>query len=135
MIKRRAVVLAATLLASASLYAASPSQSAAQVAVDKNGNLRQPTVIEQRALEAQTQNAHRSLLRLEPKVHAKGMVSIALDESFDHAFVVRTGADGALVFACTTHDEAQEFLAQTASADTILRLKPAGVAKRVAERE
>lgn len=134
MIRRSAVVLAAATLVSASLFAASPSQNAAQIAVDKNGNLRQPTPSEQRALSAQS-NARPSLLRLEPKTHASGMVSIALDDSFDHAYVVRTEEDGTLTFACSTHDEAQQFVAQSASKDTILRIKPAPAMKRVAERE
>lgn len=135
MIRRSAFVLAATLVVSGSLLAAAPAQNSAQVAVDPSGKLRQPTPAEQRALSAQAAAARPSLLRLEPKVHANGMVSIALDESFDHAYVVRTAEDGSLVFACTTHDEAAHFVAQTASADTILRIKTAGVAKRVAERE
>jgi len=131
---RSGAVLAAALIASASLFAASPSQSAAQVAVDKNGKLRQPTPAEQRDPNAQSTAARPSLLRLEPKAHANGMVSIALDDSFDHAYVVRTAEDGSLVFLCTTHDEAQQFVAQSASADTILRIQPAPM-KRVAERE
>jgi endoglucanase Acf2 len=134
--RRSLFVLAASLVVSGSLFAASPAQNAAQVAVDKNGNLRQPTQAEQRVLIEQAQaTARPSILRLEPKAHGNGMVSIALDESFDHAFVVRTDADGSIVFACTSHDEAAQFVAETASLDTILRIKPAGVAKRTAERE
>lgn len=133
MIRRSVFVLAASLVLSGSLFAA--SQDAAQTAVDKNGNLRQPTKAEQRVLVEQAQAARPSILRLEPKVHANGMVSIALDESHDHAYVVRTEEDGTLSFACTTHDDAREFVAQTASLDTIMRLKPAVSPKRAAERE
>jgi hypothetical protein len=133
--RRSVFVLAASLVVSGSLFAASPAQNAAQVAVDKNGNLRQPTQAEQRVLVERAQSAAPSVLRLEPKVHANGMVSIALDESNDHAYVVRTDANGSLVFACTTHNDARAFVAQSASLDTILRVKNAGTVKRAAERE
>ena len=134
MSRRSVFVLAASLVVSGTLFAA-PAQNAAQIAVDKNGNLRQPTQAEQRVLVEQAQSAKPSILRLEPKVHANGMVSIALDESNDHAYVVRTDASGSLVFACTTHDDARAFVAQTASLDTILRVRNAGTVKRAAERE
>jgi hypothetical protein len=141
MIRRSAFVLAVTLGVATSLFAASPvRQDSSQVAVDKNGNLRQPTAAEQRDLAAQSASAQpvRSFLRLEPKVHASGMVSIALDETYDHAYVVRTEEDGSLSFVCTTHDDASQFVASTASIDTIMRLKPATIAKQhraAAERE
>ena len=131
MIRRSVGVLAVSLLAATSLFA----NDGVQAAVDAKGNLRQPTVAEQRALAAGTQS--QSMMRLQPKVHATGMVSIELDESFDHAFVMRMDEEGQFAFVCTDdHTEAASFAASSASLDTILRIKPAATRDfRHAERE
>ena len=138
---RSSAVLVALCLSATSMIAAPQArQDAAQVAVDPNGSLRQPTAAEQQDLAAKAAAARpaRSFVRLAPKAHANGMVSIALDDSFDHAYVVRTNEDGSLVFACTTHDDASHFVAETASIDTIMRVKPVTTPAqriRTAERE
>lgn len=131
MIRRSVGVFAVSLLAATSLFAS----DGVQAAVDAKGNLRQPTMAEQRALAAGTQS--KSLMRLQPKVHATGMVSIELDESFDHAFVIRMDEEGQFAFVCTDdHNEAASFKASSASLDTILRIKPAATRDfRNAERE
>jgi hypothetical protein len=141
----RTVVVLATVLGTTSLFAAPQVRQDAvttpdglQAAVGADGQLRQPTPAEQRALAAQAEAVRpRSLMRLEPKVHASGMVSIALDESNDHSYVVRTDEDGNLVFTCAQEEDAQHFVAASASLDTIMRIRPAASEKKIrtAERE
>jgi CHASE2 domain-containing sensor protein len=136
---RSHALLALSLFAATSLVAAppdktrQPQQGNIQVAVDADGKLRPPTVAEQRELQTQT----RSIVALQPVTHANGMGSISLGDEFDHTYIVRTAPDGALVFACTDdQDAAARFVAETATIDTILRLKPAPTRRlRVAERE
>jgi hypothetical protein len=120
MIRRSVVVLAVSILATTTVLAA--DGSGVKAAVDSKGNLRPLTAAEQKALEPAQP---RSFMKLQPKIHANGMVSIQLDESMDHAFVVRTDEEGTLGFACTDdHSEASAFVASSASLDTIMRIKP-----------
>ena len=110
-------------LCAGSLFAAAPNQ---QVAVDKNGQLRQPTTEEQQAL------INLAAARVAaPKVvttHANGMVSIALDETTDHHFVATLNEDGELVLACTDDHVAATAIsvgAMSKSTDSIMRIRPA----------
>jgi hypothetical protein len=101
-----------------------------QVAVDENGQLRQPTAAEMQALAPK---ARPSILRVQASAHG---LSITLDESFDHVYSVRTDDEGNFLFNCTDdHHESAAFVAKTASIDTILRVKPQTQRARVAERE
>lgn len=137
--RRSAFILGVCLLVAIPVAAqqkeVQPAGSGVQAAVDEQGRLRQPTAEEIKALAAAT--ASRPTLRLEPRVQSTGVV-IDLDESFDHAFVVRMDETGEISFVCTdNHDEAAAFQASEASLDTILRIKPATPARvnRNAERE
>ncbi|HEX2060623.1 MAG TPA: hypothetical protein VHK90_07770 [Thermoanaerobaculia bacterium] len=108
--------------------------SGMQAAVDEHGQLRQPTPEEMKALTAVSQARPARLLI--PQVTSQG-ISITLDESFDHMYVVRTDDDGNFVFTCTDdHSAASAFVAKTAAIETILRIKPAQPMRaRIAERE
>ncbi|HYH05539.1 MAG TPA: hypothetical protein VEK11_00630 [Thermoanaerobaculia bacterium] len=101
-----------------------------QVSVDENGQLRQPTAAEMQALAPK---ARPSVMRVLTSGKAVGL---ALDESFDHMYVVRTDDEGNFVFTCTDdHSEAAAFAAKTAAVDTVLRIKPQTQRVRIAERE
>jgi hypothetical protein len=91
--------------------------------VDEKGRLRQPTAEELQQLEAfSKQFATRPV---QVKVDATGRISIALDESFDHAYIAMTGADGKVVFSCIDSlPEANALVTRSMGADTILRLQP-----------
>lgn len=142
MFRRSLALVALAVLSATSLAAADRPQSpappsadtAVQAAVDENGQLRQPTLAEQKALQSMRPD---TVLRLKPVTHSNGMVSIALDEAFDHAFVVRTESDGSLAYVCTDdHAAAASFVAQTAQIESIMRIKPATARQtRTAERE
>jgi hypothetical protein len=102
-----------------------------RTAVDANGNLRQPTIEEHRALDAATA-ARPSIMRV-VTLSSTGGASASVDESNDHTLVARTDMDGNIVLICTDDSHAAAtFAASTAPIDTILRLKPA---QRRAERE
>lgn len=124
--KRRTTVLLALCFSATSLMAQPAQQQSVDagvtVAVDAKGNLRQPTAAEQADLASRQP---RSIMKLQPMVHATGMVSITLDDSFDHAFIVRTDEEGNLAFACTNdHQEASSFVSRAASLDSIMRIRP-----------
>jgi hypothetical protein len=124
-------MLAVSLLSTTAIFAA--DGSGVRAAVDAKGNLRPLTAAEEKALAT----PQRSFMRITPKVHANGMVSIELDESFDHAFVVRIDEEGNLDYTCTDDkEEAAKFAASAASIDSIMRIKPITTrGPRVAERE
>lgn len=101
-----------------------------QVAVDENGQLRQPTAAEMQALAPK---ARPSILRV---LTSGTAIGLALDESFDHLYLVHTDDEGNFVFNCTDdHQEAAAFVARAAAIDTVLRIKPATQRVRIAERE
>lgn len=128
--KRTITYALAICVCAGSLLAAAPDQ---QVAVDKNGQLRQPTAAEQRALVALA--AARVAAPKVVTTHASGMVSIALDETTDHHFIGTTSEDGAFMFTCTDDHVAVTALSVGAMAtyDTIMRIQPART--RATERE
>jgi hypothetical protein len=129
---------AGTVLAAAperrTIGAAEAAAIAMRASVDAQGNLRQPTAEEIQKLIAQAEAAAPpSVMRISATAGAGG-VGLAVSDAFDHAYLARTAADGNLVFTCTDdHVEAASFVAQSAQADTILRIR-AGV-KRAAEKE
>lgn len=128
-------LLAAIPLAAQQQQTMQPADPGMQAAVGENGQLRQPTAAEMQALAPAT-NARPTLERA-VKIHAYG-ITIALDASFDHTYVVRTDEEGNFVFHCTDdHDEAAAFVARSAAIDTMLRIKPAERVQhtRLAERE
>lgn len=131
MIRRSLLIVALCLLAFPLLAQVQEKQpDGVQVAVDENGQLRQPTAAEMQALAPKVRP---SILRVQASAHG---LSIALDESFDHVYTVRTDEDGDFVFNCTDdHSESAAFVAKTAAIDTILRIKPQLQRARIAERE
>ena len=131
MIRRSLLVLALCLFAFPLLAQVQEKQpDGMQVAVDENGQLRQPTPAEMQALAPKVRP---SIMRV--TTSAQG-IGITLDESFDHLYVVRTDEDGNLVFNCTDdHSEASAFVAKSAAIDTILRIQPQTQRVRIAERE
>jgi len=131
MIRRSPLVLALCLLSLPLLGQVRDKQpDGMQVSVDENGQLRQPTAAEMQALAPK---ARPSVMRVLTSGKAVGL---ALDESFDHMYVVRTDDEGNFVFTCTDdHSEAAAFAAKTAAVDTVLRIKPQTQRVRIAERE
>lgn len=119
--KRNITYALAVCVCAGSLLAATPDQ---QVAVDKNGQLRQPTAAEQQALIGLA--AARVAAPKVVTTHASGMVSIALDETTDHHFVATPDGDGAFTFTCTDDHVAVTALqvGATKTFDTIMRIRP-----------
>ena len=117
-----------------SISAAEAAAIAMRASVDAQGNLRQPTAEEIQTLIGKAEaTAPPSVMRISATAGSTA-VGLAVSDAFDHAYLARTAADGNFVFTCTDdHVEAASFVAQSAQADTILRVR-AGV-KRAAEKE
>jgi hypothetical protein len=136
--KRSFAVIALCLSVAFGAAAEKPGSSAdagQQVAVDENGQLRQPTVAEQQLLASTTPRFTKPLVL---KTYSNGMMSITLDERYDHTYVGHVNEAGELVFTCTdNHEAVATLMAQPAdrAVDTILRLKPTRAMAGVAERE
>lgn len=83
-----------------------------KAAVDPaTGRLRQPTLDETRALEAVTRLLSRPVESLQVKVHANGMLSVDLGETFLDVALARITPDGHLEGACVhSLDDARTFL-------------------------
>jgi len=147
MFRRSLAVVAVSILAATSLAAASqdkksiqPATRAAQgselqVGVDENGRIRPLTQEEQSILSLYS--APRPQSRLETNVHSSGMVSISLDDSFDHAFSAHLSDSGELVFECAAGGDSHYASAVLANpiVETIIRLRTIQNAPRAAERQ
>jgi hypothetical protein len=147
MFRRSLAVVAVSILAATSLAAASqdkkvsqpatraPQGSEIQVGVDEHGQIRPLTQEEQRVLSLFS--APRPQSRLETNVHASGMVSIALDETYDHAFSAHLSDSGELVFECAADGGSHYSAAVLANpiVETIIRLRTIQNAPRPAERQ
>ena len=139
---RSMAVLPALLMVCSTLMAAPAQKQSAEpndgvkAAVDAKGQLRQPTADELRQLETQSKSRVRFDKSLKVRTLSNGAVGITLDERYDLAFVAMTDADGNLVFACVDGpDQADAIVTSVTTNDTIMRIKPAPVAKPQAERE
>lgn len=140
--RKNAVLLAVVMVAGTLMAAPAQKQSAEpkegmKAAVDANGRLRQPTAEELRQLEAQSKAHARfdSKSPLKMRTLANGAVGLTLDDRFDLAFIATTGADGNLVFSCIDGPDQADAIVSANTVDTVLRIKPAQVAKPQAERE
>ena len=137
------LAVAALCLGATSTFAAQPQSSAVPppggavvISVDENGQIRETTIEEQRQLSALTEAARPAKKALRPLVTTTGAAHIPLDESYDFSFVARTNADGYLEMTCVdSHEAAEAFVAEAASVDTILRIKPGHGVRPKAERE
>jgi hypothetical protein len=108
-----------------------PPGGAIVISVDANGQIRETTIEEQRALSAMTEASRPAKKALRVVVTSTGAAHIPLDSTFDFSFVARTEADGTLLTTCVDSPEAAEaFVAQSASIDTIMRIKPGTVRPR-----
>ena len=112
------------------LPAASASQ---QVAVDESGQLRPPTIVEQQLLATAVRPERPLVLN----ILSNGVMSIALDDRFDHLLVASAGAAGSLELTCTDdHDFVSSLVTAPAPPETILRIhKSRSNGRRAAERE
>lgn len=116
--------------------AAKAAELVMRVSVDENGQIRQPSVDEIRQLIAQAEAVAPPSIMLRTSTNAQPGVGLEVTDAFDHAYLSRTNADGALVFTCTDdHLEGAVFVAQTAPIESVMRLRPGQQRQRAAERE
>ena len=127
MSRRASLALVFVCLAPSAVFAASPSQQlqnaappSMQVAMDEDGQLRMPTAVEMRQLELPSRPGR----PLTAAFYSNGMMTVTLDESFDHAFVAHD-AEGSLTFTCTDdHAAISALMTSAVPHDTILRVRP-----------
>lgn len=105
------------------------------VSVDKDGKMRAPTLEELQQLAALVNE--KAAAEKVVTTHSSGAVSIALDETTDHAFIATYNEEGELVLTCTDDHGAVAAMHAAAAAsikhDTIMRIAPRE--KRGAEKE